>query len=60
MYDVYRDPARRAVLINSVIDFLSNPVIKTIGDGLDIDYEYPGGGGVDPDKGSDDDGVFYL
>jgi len=29
-------------------------------DGVDIDWEFPGGGGLDGDKGDPNDGKHYL
>ena len=60
-FDVCADAGRRSTFIKSVIRFITNPAIAKISDGIDIDYEYPGGGGVDPDKGNAAiDGANYI
>ncbi len=47
----------RAVFVNSVIEFL---VSYPFFDGVDIDWEFPGGGGANPALGSDTDGATYV
>ncbi|WP_083921192.1 glycosyl hydrolase family 18 protein [Hahella ganghwensis] len=53
------DPQKRAVFVDSVIDFLKT---YKFFDGVDIDWEYPGGGGANPDLGlpQDRDGYAEL
>ena len=59
-YDVLNDSSRRQVLVQSIVDTLSQPGFDMI-DGIDIDYEYPGGGGLDAGKGNPAvDGANYL
>lgn len=48
------------MLIDSIVHFVTHPLIVEIADGVDIDYEFPGGGGVDPDRGAADDGANYV
>ena len=47
----------RGVFIASVIDFLST---YSFFDGVDIDWEFPGGGGANPALGSAKDGPTYV
>jgi len=47
----------RAVFVNSVIEFLTT---YPFFDGVDIDWEFPGGGGANPALGSDIDGATYV
>ena len=47
----------RLVFVNSVIEFLTN---YPFFDGVDIDWEFPGGGGANPALGSDTDGATYI
>lgn len=59
-YDVLADNERRNTLVQSIVDTLSQPGFDMI-DGIDIDYEFPGGGGLDTDKGNPAiDGANYL
>ncbi|MBL8298738.1 MAG: hypothetical protein JNN30_10385 [Rhodanobacteraceae bacterium] len=50
------DPARRATFINSVVQFLQT---YTFFDGVDLDWEYPGGGGANATLGSAADKANY-
>ncbi|MCK5190787.1 MAG: glycoside hydrolase family 18 protein, partial [Methylococcales bacterium] len=56
-YDIASDPARRAVFVESSIDFLRT---YPLFDGIDIDWEFPGGGGANPGKGSSKDAQGYA
>jgi len=47
----------RGVFVNSVIEFLTS---YPFFDGVDIDWEFPGGGGANPALGSDTDGATYI
>lgn len=52
------DPANRKIFIDSVEKFLTT---WKFFDGVDIDWEYPGGGGANPDLGNKDtDGQTYV
>ena len=52
------DPANRKVFIDSVEKFLTT---WKFFDGVDIDWEYPGGGGANPDLGNKStDGQTYV
>ncbi len=51
------DAQNRATFISSVKEFLKT--WKFFG-GVDIDWEYPGGGGANPSLGRDDDGELYV
>ncbi|WP_425508352.1 glycoside hydrolase family 18 protein [Tahibacter amnicola] len=50
------DPARRATFIASVVQFLQT---YTFFDGVDLDWEYPGGGGANVTLGSAADRTGY-
>lgn len=50
------DPARRTTFINSVVQFLQT---YTFFDGVDLDWEYPGGEGANPTLGSLADRANY-
>ena len=51
------DEGKRTVFINSVIDFFERfPMFK----GIDIDWEYPGGGGLESNESDDADGSNYA
>jgi chitinase len=56
-FELAGDPAKRAVFINSVQRFLQE---HTFFDGVDIDWEYPGGGGANPSLGSAADTANYT
>ncbi len=59
-YDVLPDPDRRATTIASLIENLRQPGFDMI-DGIDMDFEFPGGLGLDTDKGNPSvDGAAYL
>ncbi|NRF28135.1 glycoside hydrolase [Vibrio coralliilyticus] len=52
------DPAKRAVFVDSVREFLET---WKFFDGVDIDYEFPGGGGANPNLGDkENDGQTYV
>lgn len=57
LYDVGTNPAARAVFIDSVIDFIRT---YDFFDGIDIDWEFPGGGGANPVLGSAQDGAGFA
>ncbi len=59
-YDVLPDANRRATVIASLIENLRQPGYDMI-DGIDMDFEFPGGLGLDTDKGNPSvDGAAYL
>ncbi len=47
----------RAVFVNSVVEFLTT---YEFFDGVDIDWEFPGGGGANAALGNDTDGATYI
>lgn len=49
--------AERELFTDSVVDFLST---YTMFDGVDFDWEYPGGGGLDGNAASSADGANYV
>ena len=49
--------AEREVFTDSVVDFLTT---YTMFDGVDFDWEYPGGGGLDSNSVSSTDGANYV
>ncbi|EKE75897.1 glycosyl hydrolase family 18 protein [Gallaecimonas xiamenensis] len=51
------DAAKRKVFVDSVEEFLRT---WKFFDGVDIDWEFPGGQGANPDLGSPGDGATYL
>jgi len=51
------DPANRRVFIGSVVDFL---ITYDFFDGVDIDWEFPGGGGASAELGSASDAAAYA
>ncbi|MDX3773560.1 glycosyl hydrolase family 18 protein [Chromatiaceae bacterium AAb-1] len=57
LYDVGTNAAARAVFIDSIIDFIRT---YDFFDGIDIDWEFPGGGGANPDLGSAQDGAGFA
>jgi chitinase len=57
LYDIGTDPAARAIFIKSVIDFID---LYDFFDGIDIDWEFPGGGGANPALGSPEDGAGFA
>lgn len=48
-FDIANDPARRATFVASAIEFIKQ---YDFFDGIDIDWEYPGGNGANLNKGS--------
>lgn len=57
LYDVGTNAAARAVFIDSIIDFIRT---YDFFDGIDIDWEFPGGGGANPALGSAQDGAGFA
>ena len=53
----FGDKAKRDVFVASAREFLKT---WKFFDGLDIDWEFPGGGGANPNLGSDKDGETYV
>ncbi len=52
------DPAKRKIFVDSVRDFLTT---WKFWDGVDIDFEFPGGGGANPNLGNKQkDGATYI
>jgi chitinase len=56
-YSMANNATNRAVFVNSVKDFLTT---YSFFDGVDIDWEYPGGGGANTNLGSADDYQAYA
>lgn len=55
--DMVSTAANRTIFIDSVIQFLGNfPMVEQI----DIDWEYPGGGGAEHNNFSEEDGANYA
>lgn len=57
LYDVGTNAAARAVFIDSIIEFIRT---YDFFDGIDIDWEFPGGGGANPALGSAQDGTGFA
>lgn len=53
----FTDKVKRKRFVDSVKDFLET---WKFFDGVDIDWEFPGGKGANPDLGSPDDGHIYV
>ncbi|MFS1524207.1 glycosyl hydrolase family 18 protein [Microbulbifer sp. 2304DJ12-6] len=53
----FDNAANRNVFVDSMIEFLKT---YTFFDGVDIDWEYPGGGGANADLGKESDGETYV
>jgi chitinase len=58
-YDMISSSATRAKFVNSLALWLSQPAMDFV-DGVDVDFEFPGGLGLDAGKGSPQDGANYL
>jgi len=58
-YDMMASAGSRELFIKSVERWLSYPGMGMV-DGVDIDFEFPGGEGLDTDKGSPQDAANYL
>ena len=56
-YYLANDPQKRSVFVNSTIDFLRQ---YDFFDGLDIDWEFPGGAGANPALGGAEDFQGYA
>ena len=56
-YYFANDPQKRSVFVNSMIDFIQQ---YSFFDGIDIDWEYPGGNGANASLGSGDDFQGYA
>ncbi len=56
-FELAADAGKRAIFINSVKRFLLE---HSFFDGIDIDWEYPGGGGANPSLGSAADSANYT
>ncbi|MFK7873790.1 MAG: glycoside hydrolase family 18 protein [Oligoflexales bacterium] len=52
-----KNPTARANFLNSIKSFL---ITYPMFDGIDIDWEFPGGGGANSELGSPDDGVEFA
>ena len=57
LYEIGINPTARATFISSMIDYLR---VYTFFDGIDIDWEFPGGGGADPSLGTPQDGDGFA
>ncbi|ASP37634.1 chitinase [Bacterioplanes sanyensis] len=57
LYDIGTDAAARDIFIDSMIAFIKK---YDFFDGIDIDWEFPGGGGANPALGSPQDGAGFV
>ncbi|MBL4910546.1 MAG: hypothetical protein JKX78_11110 [Alteromonadaceae bacterium] len=57
LYKIGTDATARAVFVKSIIDFIDT---YDFFDGIDIDWEFPGGGGANPALGSTADGAGFA
>lgn len=56
-FSMAQDPAKRKIFVDSMIDFIKK---YDFFDGIDIDWEFPGGRGANPDLGGPEDAEAYT